>query len=243
MASSHNTTKKFDAKIAWSAGEPQPLPTSLGEHIELDPSGLISNYKLCISAVVPRPIALVSTCGEKEGDLNLAPYSYFNVMSHDPPTVAIGMCRMKGPKQTPKDSLRNILATKEFVVNIMNEWYLESANHSCGDFPPEVSEWNVTGLKTLPSKKVTPPRCASSACHMECKLIHTYDVKNASGLVTTTIIIGQIVMWHVVERLLDDNANPSIRFEGYKPVSRLGGNDYSLIDASHGVKEIPRPKV
>jgi flavin reductase (DIM6/NTAB) family NADH-FMN oxidoreductase RutF len=114
--------------------------------------------------VVPRPIALTSTLSV-DGTRNIAPFSYFNIVSHDPPHVALGIC--KNPDGSKKDTLRNIEDTKEFVINIMSDWYVESANHCCGNFAPEEDELQRSGLMNpIPSQVVKPCRLAESAFHM-----------------------------------------------------------------------------
>ena len=143
--------------------QPQPHPYQGASYQTFNPSEMRSAYSLCISGVVPRPIALTSTLSA-DGVRNVAPFSYFNIMSHDPPHVTIGIC--KNPDGTSKDTLRNIEETKEFVINIMSDWYVESANHCCGDFTYEEDEVTRSGLTPLPSDVVKPCRIAESGFHM-----------------------------------------------------------------------------
>jgi flavin reductase (DIM6/NTAB) family NADH-FMN oxidoreductase RutF len=93
--------------------------------------------------VVPRPIALTSTLSSS-GIRNVAPFSYFNIVAHDPPTIVIGIC--KSPNGNKKDTLVNIEETGEFVVNIISDWMVEAANHTCGTFPPEIDEMELRYL-------------------------------------------------------------------------------------------------
>ena len=144
--------------------QPQPHPFGNASYQSFDPSEIRSSYSLCISGVVPRPIALTSTLSV-DGTRNIAPFSYFNIVSHDPPHVALGIC--KNPDGSKKDTLRNIEDTKEFVINIMSDWYVESANHCCGNFAPEEDELQRSGLMNpIPSQVVKPCRLAESAFHM-----------------------------------------------------------------------------
>lgn len=109
----------------WKPGEKQPRKPDEGDNtVTMDPEtiGMLATYKLLTGGVAPRPIAFVSTCS-KAGHYNLAPFSYFNVFCHDPPTVVIGVSR-NGPNG-PKDTARNILETGEFVVSIISEWFAE----------------------------------------------------------------------------------------------------------------------
>uniref|UniRef100_A0A061SEF3 Flavo protein oxygenase n=1 Tax=Tetraselmis sp. GSL018 TaxID=582737 RepID=A0A061SEF3_9CHLO len=225
----------------WKVGENQPPPFSGEEMMALDPSELggARAYPLVISAVVPRPIAFVCTLSAA-GVRNLAPFSYFGAMSHDPPHVCIGICRSRSKATGKKDTLANILATKEFTLNMMSEWFVESANHTCGEFDDDVDELSLAGLTPLPSLKVAPPRVKESSVHLECKLVHTYEVRNEYGVVTATIVIGRVVMFHVHKEVAGKtpSGNVIVDFQRYKPVSRLGGNTYGR---TAGTFDLPRP--
>lgn len=122
-------------------GKSQPHPYPESGYTTFDPTQIPSSYFLSISGVVPRPIALTST-QSLAGIRNVAPFSYFNIIAHDPPTVVIGICRNAG-SGTKKDTLINIEETGEFVVNIISDWMVEAANHTCGAFPPEVDEMQL----------------------------------------------------------------------------------------------------
>ena len=111
----------------YHAGDPQCHPFGEARHRSIDPTALASSYLLGISGVVPRPIAFVST-QSASGIGNLAPFSYFNIVAHDPPTVVVGICRNRDGSL--KDTLRNIDETNEFVVNIISKWMVDAANHT-----------------------------------------------------------------------------------------------------------------
>lgn len=195
-------------------------------------------YPLVISSITPRPIALLSTLGEN-GEGNVAPYSYFNIMSHNPPHVAIGCCSSAIREHGKKDSLLNILTTKEFVVNLISEWFVEAANHCCGNFDYGENEMELSGLTPVTSLKVKPPRVRESAVHLECRLVHSYDiVKN--GKVTTTIVIGEVVMMHIAEDIAGRSPSGKLIVDVNKmlPISRLGGNIYGR---TREIFELPRP--
>lgn len=155
---------------SWTPGENQPTPFIKQAWRQFDPSSgrKFSIYNLLISCVVPRPIALVTTVNAA-GARNCAPFSYFSCVGHEPPMVSITICT-QGRNRVQKDTLNNILETNEFVVNIMSEWFVESANHTCGAFPPETDEIALSGLTTVPSSAVKPPRVAESAVHLECQV-------------------------------------------------------------------------
>jgi flavin reductase (DIM6/NTAB) family NADH-FMN oxidoreductase RutF len=161
----------FASRPMYIPGQTPPRPSlSFGKAKQIfNPSELASAYNLMISSLTPRPIALVSSRSENGID-NVAPFSYFGAVAHDPPMLTIGFCR-KGRDHIQKDSLVNIMAQKEFAVNIISEWYIDAANHACGMFPPEVDEFNVSGLtKVDDCEVVNAPRVGEAAVTYECKL-------------------------------------------------------------------------
>lgn len=222
----------------YEPGDKQPAPFEKDGFQQVDPAQLgAAIYPFIISSVTPRPIAFISTVS-KDGVGNLSPYSYFNVMSHDPPVLVTGHARR--PADVPKDSLQNILDTGEFVVCIISEWFLEAANHTCGEYDKGCNEMELAGLTPEPSYKVKPPRVKESAIHFECKLVHTYDVKNKSGAITGTIVLGECVMAHMHQGLAttSPHGKPIADIFKLKPMARLGGDMYSCL---RDIVEIPRP--
>src|ERR1700732_1060041 len=125
----------------------------------------IDIYRLLISSVTPRPIAWVTSV-DREGRVNLAPFSFFNAFGADPPVVVFGPNRKKDGSK--KDTLANIEAMGEFVVNVAVAKLAEQMNLSSKELPYGESEIELTGLSVVPSRKVTPPRLAESPLHMEC---------------------------------------------------------------------------
>lgn len=226
---------------SWKPGTPQPLPFADKSHTRLDPKELASCYGLMISSFVPRPIAFVSTRSDKYGG-NLAPFSYSGCFAHDPPTIGFSVCANQRTEDRKKDTLANIDETGEFVVCIMSEWFVESANHCCGAFARDVDEFDQAGLTRLPSERVGPPRVGESAVHFECKLTHRHEIKNASGQVTATLILGEVVLVHVATAVLEPEGagpgKPTVRFEDYQPLSRLGGDTYGRTGTTF---DLPRP--
>ena len=225
---------------SWTAARlKQPIPFA-GKHIEIDPAAQGSCYPLMISAFVPRPIALVSSCS-RAGVGNVAPFSYSGVVNHDPPALSVSIAR-DGAGGRVKDTCTNILETGEFVVNVMSEWMVEAANHTSGNFAGDVDEMAAANLTPLASRVVAPPRVGESAVQFECRAVHTHDLRNHDGDVTATLIVGEVVMAHVHDALLDDSkpGRPRVRFDGFAPVSRLGGNTYG--STTHTF-DIERPKV
>ncbi|CAK0787301.1 hypothetical protein CVIRNUC_010519 [Coccomyxa viridis] len=196
-------------------------------------------YPFTISSVIPRPIGFVASLS-KEGVPNLSPYSYFNVMSHDPPYVCIGGCATSGRPSKMKDTQQNLLETKEFTINLISEWFVEAANHTCGNYDRGVNEIELSGLTPIPSVKVKAPRIEESAVQFECILRHTYDVKNKKGDITATILIGEVVLAHVLEAVTTKTGHDHIivDIDKYAPVSRLGGDSYARVTELY---DIPRP--
>ena len=240
----------FANRPKYIAGQtPQPPSPTFGTSKEIfNPSELASAYNLMISSVTPRPIALVSSRSKPDDNKspvvdNVAPFSYFGAVAHDPPMISIGFCR-KGRNRIMKDSLVNILARKEFCVNIMSEWYLDAANHACGEFPPDTDEFQATGLtKVNDCQVVNAPRVGEAAVTYECVLEHVHPIKNEKGESTTEIVLAKIVRVHVDRTVLVEGFDPSkpvVDTVKLKPMGRLGGNIYTSLG---DLVDIPRPKV
>ena len=204
--------------------------------ISLKPVDLKSPYSFGVSAVTPRPIALVSTVS-LGGVPNLAPFSYFGLMGHDPLTLAFAPCA--GREGKDKDTLANIKANGECVIHIISDWFIESANYTSGNFDPEVDEFEVAGFTSLPSLFVAPPRVAESAIQLECRLKKQVPIKNADGKTTSTICVCEVVMVHMHEDVLDERSG-TIKPEKLRTVSRLGGNTYGQ---TREMFDLSRPKV
>jgi flavin reductase (DIM6/NTAB) family NADH-FMN oxidoreductase RutF len=151
-------------------------------------------YKLMSAAITPRPIAWLTTLS-KTGARNAAPYSFFNMMSAEPPLVAIGL--MRRPDGSYKDSAQNIIDMEEFVVNLVSEPDAAAMNFTCIDAPPEFDELAHEGLETTPSTRVAPPRIASAPVAMECRLYQRIDAGQS------TIILGEVMCFHIDDALID----------------------------------------
>jgi flavin reductase (DIM6/NTAB) family NADH-FMN oxidoreductase RutF len=197
--------------------------------VYLDPRTLSSTavYKLLISSVVPRPIAWVSSV-DADGVANLAPFSYFMAITDEPPTIAFSCSPRAGNR---KDTLRNVEATGEFVVNVVDDDRAEQMNLSSGDYPPELDEFALTRLTPAPSVVVKAPRVAEAPISMECKVVRILPVGRAH------LTLGEIVQWHVRDDVYDA---PTGRLDMHRlrPVGRLTGNLYSHI---HDIFEMKRP--
>ena len=197
--------------------------------MQLDPTALESTavYKLLISSVVPRPIAWVSSV-DAAGVPNVAPFSYFMAITDQPPTIAFSCSPRAGAK---KDTLRNVEAAREFVVNIVDDDRAEQMNITSGEYPPEVDEFALARLTAAPSALVKAPRVAEAPINMECKLVQILPVGKAN------LILGQVVQWHVRDDIYDP-ATGRFDMHKLKPLGRLTGNLYSHI---HQIFEMKRP--
>lgn len=167
------------------------------------------NYKLLTNLVVPRPIAWVTSKG-KDGVVNLAPFSFFNAVGSDPLYVVIGIGRRSDGE--PKDTARNIQSGGDFVVNMVTEDLLAAMNISAADFPPDMSEVTAADLGTVDCIHVKPPRLVAAQASLECKLFQIVP------LGTTTLVIGEVVMFHVADHLV----GPRLHIENFAPIGRLG---------------------
>lgn len=177
------------------------LPTDAG----------VNAYGLLTSLVVPRPIAWVSTLSA-DGVGNLAPHSFFTVASAQPPVVQF-------TSVGTKDTLRNVLATGEFVVNIASLPMLAAINASSASYGSEVDEAEIVGVIMEASERVSPQRVAESPASIECRLHSTVEVGDS------TLVLGEVVAVTVRDELLHDG-HPMI--EGLAPLSRLGGDQWGL---------------
>jgi flavin reductase (DIM6/NTAB) family NADH-FMN oxidoreductase RutF len=189
-----------------------------------DKQSFKDNHRLMIGSIVPRPIAFVST-KSKNGILNLAPFSYFNGVCSNPPTIMFAPAR-RGYDGLTKDTLNNIRDTEEFVVNIVSEGIVEPMVACATDFEKEVNEFEVSGLTPVDSVKVAPPCVKESKVSFECRLqtiVPVGEAEPGGGFV----VIGNIVMFHVDDDVYRDGR---IDLDALKPVGRLAGNNYSRIN-------------
>lgn len=188
-----------------------------------DPADLSGRepYFLLTSLVVPRPIAWVSTLAA-DGTANVAPHSYFNVISSAPPIVHF-------TSSGEKDSLRNVRATGEFVVNMVSLDLVEEMNTTAADFPPDVSEFEWVGLETAPSEAVKPPRVARAKAALECQVVDIISKGNGK------MVFGEVLRFQIDESIWrDGRVDPEL----LDPVGRLSGSAYS---AQGKVFKILRP--
>lgn len=188
-----------------------------------------SIYKLLTGTIIPRPIGWISTISE-DGILNLAPFSYFNAVGDDPPHIMFSASRANN---AIKDTLKNVLETKQFVANMVTEDLVEQMNMTAHPIPAHESEFELAGLTPEPSHKVKPPRIKESPIAMECELVHHYTLEN-NKFGGSTIIIGRVVFFHIDDNVLLDDFK--INLDTYKPVARLAGAHYSKLGELFSIK-------
>jgi flavin reductase (DIM6/NTAB) family NADH-FMN oxidoreductase RutF len=193
-----------------------------GEAVIIDPSQESAQniYKLMVGAIVPRPIAFVSTVSAA-GVPTLAPFSFFTAISANPPVICFSPA-VRASDGLQKDTLRNIEATGEFVVNVVSEEFAAQMNACSAEFPPEVNEFEVSGLTAVPSELVKPPRVAESRIQMECRLVQVVHVsaKPLGG----SLVIGEVLRFHVDEAVCQDfRIDP----DQLRAIGRMGGPTYA----------------
>jgi len=180
-----------------------------------DVSGRVS-YGILAGAIVPRPIAFVSTMA-RDGSLNLAPFSFFNAVCAEPPIVAFAVT-VRAPE---KDTLANIRATGEFVVNIVSEGIAAQMNACAGEYPADTDEFQVSGLTPVPSDLVRPPRVGESHVSLECRTHQILDVSPRPR--GASLVLGEVVRFHVDEAVLTDGA---LDHDKLLAVGRMSGQQY-----------------
>lgn len=184
------------------------------------------NYKLLIGSVIPRPIAFV-TSQSADGTLNAAPFSYFNVVSSDPPMISVSVQSRAG---SAKDTAQNAIQTGEFVVHIVDEDNVEQINRTAASLPPEESELDLTELTIAASESINVPGVNESKVRFECRLEQVVELGG------TRLLIGKVVRFHVDESVYE---NGRILHDRLKPISRLAGTNYAKLGE---VFSMERPK-
>lgn len=209
-------------------------------HIDIDPYAdgrqAAQNYKLLISGIVPRPIGFLSTRSKDGNFTNLSPFSYTQVINHDPPIFVVGF---SGGMGNAKDSLRNLIDSRECSINIVSEHFIEAANATSIDAPYGISEWALSGLHPAPCKDVQCSRVKESVFSIEGKLVDTreFESRATPGKKTGVMAIIEGTRFWVREDAIDQTRSlidPNV----LRPMARMGGISYARV--SEGL-EIPRP--
>ncbi|KAB2492722.1 flavin reductase family protein [Priestia endophytica] len=189
------------------------------------------NYKFLIGSIIPRPIAFVTTTS-KDGILNGAPFSYFNIVSSNPPMISLSIQRSEGKQ---KDTARNIIESKQFVVHIVDEQNVEKINKTAASLAPNQSEIELANLTPVESVKISVPGVKEAKIRMECSLEHSLEL-GGSDSPGCDLIIGKVVQFHIEQ---DIYKNGRIDPNGLAAVSRLAGDNYAKIGE---IFEVKRPK-
>ena len=201
--------------------------------LSIDPSNNTEreNYKFLVGSIIPRPIAFVTTMSDK-GIINGAPFSYFNIVSSNPPMISLSIQRSAGRQ---KDTARNIIHLKEFVVHIVDENNVAKINQTAASLPPNESEIELAQLTPVPSIKISVPGVEEAKIRMECVLEHSVELggQDSPGC---DLIIGKVVQFHIEESIYEKGRIDPI---GLGAVSRLAGTNYAKIGELFSIE---RPK-
>lgn len=189
------------------------------------------NYKFLIGTVIPRPIAFVTSIGE-DGTVNGAPFSYFNIISSNPPMISLAVQRKNGEM---KDTARNIINNKEFVVHIVDQNNVEQINDTAANLAPNESELTRAKLTPVESDKISVPGVKEAKVRFECQLEHALEL-GENDSIGVDLLIGKVIQYHIDETIYDEDQR--IDQEKLGAVSRLAGHNYATIG---DVFEIIRP--
>ncbi|HIE99157.1 MAG: flavin reductase family protein [Fuerstiella sp.] len=201
--------------------------------MDFDPADVRASvfYQQMIHCIVPRPIAWVSTISI-DGITNVAPFSYFTGVGSRPPSLLF--CPANNRDGEPKDTLRNIQDTGDFVVNIVSSSVAKAMNASAASLPPEESEFDVFGLTASSSVKITAPRVSESPVQFECCKMHILNIGDGPG--GANIVVGSIVHVHIDDNVIGakDLVDPDL----LDAVGRMGGLSYCRTKDRF---DLPRP--
>lgn len=201
--------------------------------ISIDPNALPGreNYKFLSGSIIPRPVAFVTT-QSSEGILNAAPFSYFNIITDEPPMISISVQRLNGAM---KDTSRNAVEKGEFVVHISDESYIDQINNTAKPLPSNESEVEDSGLTPVNSIKVSVQGVKEANIRLECVLERAIELGGTDGNPSCDLLIGRVVYYHIREDLYKKGR---INAAGLKPVSRLAGSVYAKLGETF---ELTRP--
>lgn len=233
-------TKHPDPSWKYGQGVRSPAASASASHREIDPYAadrpMVHNYRLLVSGITPRPVGFISTLSGDGKSKNLSPFSYFQVIDHDPPMLIVSFSSRPGRE---KDTFRNLKETKECVINTVSESMIEAVNATSIDAPYGISEWEVSGLTEAPTTTVKPSRVKESVFSIEAKVI---DVKEFDTHSEGMSGAGMVLMKATRFWVRDDatNADAShIDLEKLRPVGQLGGISYGRIVSTF---ELPRAR-
>ncbi|PYH86343.1 hypothetical protein BO82DRAFT_326571 [Aspergillus uvarum CBS 121591] len=227
---------------SWTYGQgvPDNGASASKLHREIDPYAAsrpaINNYRLLVSGIAPRPVGFLSTVSGDGTTKNLAPFSYFQVVDHDPPLFIVGFSSRPG---RAKDTYRNLQATGECVINTVSEGMIEAVNATAIDAPYGVSEWEISGLTEAPSSTVTPSRVRESVFSVEGRVLEIKEfAAHSPGMSVSAVVLIKATRFWVEEGAVDAEGS-HIDLEKLRPVAQLGGVAYGRITSTF---ERPRTK-
>lgn len=232
-------TKSPTPDWEYGQGAPRNFPEDGQTHKEIDPYApdrpMVNNYRLLISGIAPRPIGFISTLSGDGKTKNLSPFSYFQVIDHDPPMFVVGFSSRPG---RVKDTLRNLKETGECVINTVSENMIEAVNASSIDAPYGVSEWEVSGLHEAPTTTVKPSRVKESILSIEGKVIDIKDFVDhtAPGMCVASLALIKASRFWVREDAANEDFS-HIHLDKLRPLGQLGGMSYGRITSTF---ELPR---
>lgn len=190
--------------------------------MKIDPKTQDKFFNILKAVVIPRPIAFVSS-QSKGGELNLAPFSFFNGVCYDPPTISVAIARFAGDK--PKDSLANIEQTGEFVVNLVNQQIAQAMNKTAAEYPADMNEFDIAGLTPVASELIAAPRVLESPVSLECRLKQVVPINEGTPK-ECGLVIAEVVYCHIKDELFDGRY---VDMKGLDVVGRLGGHEYCTV--------------
>lgn len=190
------------------------------------------NYKFLVGSIIPRPIALVTTL-PNGGIVNAAPFSYFNIVSSNPPLLSVSIQRKAGIQ---KDTARNAIEKGEFVIHITDENIVAGANETAAELPPEKSELERTNLTLIESERITVPGIREAKIRFECKLEQAIPLGGNHLEPGCDLLIGRVICYHIAESLYQEGQIDAL---GLNPVARLAGTNYSKLGEQFSIE---RPK-
>lgn len=196
----------------------------------LDPKDLTQreNYKLLIGSIIPRPVTVVST-QSADGIVNIAPFSFFNIVSSEPVILSLAIQRKGGEL---KDTARNLLATKEAVVHILDQTNVQEANKTAALLPADQSELTVSGFTTTTSKTIAVPGLKEANVRLETTLHQHVPIKK-DHQTTADLLLLEVVGYQIAEDVYQDG---KIDPRALQAVSRLAGNSYATIGEIFDIK-------
>lgn len=195
---------------------------------------MVKNYRLLVAGIAPRPIGFISTLSGDGKTQNISPFSYFQVIDHDPPMFVVGFSSRPGRE---KDTYRNLKETGECVINTVSEDMIETVSASSINAPYGVSEWEVSGLTQAPTTTVKPPRVQESVFSVECKVVDIKEFKASSeGMSVAGLVLVKATRFWVREDATNADAS-DIDLEVLRPAGQLGGMSYGRVVSTF---EVPR---